>query len=89
MWYIMFIINITIRGVAVVAQLVRVFTLCAEGWVFEFQPRQTLVVKTGSDSSTAEHWATSVNVTSLQRLQISMDALFHRRGGTLKQPLSL
>ena len=70
MWYIMFIINITIRGVAVVAQLVRVFTLCAEGWVFEFQPRQTLVVKTGSDSFTAEHWATSVNVTGLQRLPI-------------------
>ena len=28
----------------------------AEGWVFESQPRQTKVVETGSDSSTAKHF---------------------------------
>ena len=71
MWYVMYIINITIRGAAAaVAQLVRVFALHAEGWVFESQPRQTLFVKTGSDSATAEHWATNVNVTGLQRLPL-------------------
>ena len=32
-----------------------------EGWMFESQPRQT--VKTGSDSSTAKRWATSVSGT--------------------------
>ena len=31
------------------------------GWVFESQPRQTKVVKTGSDSSTAKHSAKGVN----------------------------
>ena len=70
MWYIMYVINITIRGAAAVAQLVRAFALCAEGWVFESQPPQALVVKTGSDSSTAKHWATNVNVTGLQRLPL-------------------
>ena len=32
-------------------QWVRVFTLQVEGWVFESQPWQTSVIKTGSDSS--------------------------------------
>ena len=32
---------------------VRAFVSQTEGWVFETQPRQILVVKTGSDSSTA------------------------------------
>ena len=41
----------------------RALTLQAEGWVFESQPRQTLVVKTGSDSSTAKRSAISVIVT--------------------------
>ena len=39
---------------AAMAQWVKAFAPQAEGLVFEFQPRQTLVVKTGSDSSTAK-----------------------------------
>ena len=39
---------------AVVSQWVRAFTPQADGWMFEPQPRQTLVVKTGSDKSTAK-----------------------------------
>ena len=39
---------------AAVAQSVRMFALQAEGWMFESQPRHTLVVKTGSDTSTAK-----------------------------------
>ena len=35
---------------AAVAQSVSVFAPQATGWVFKSQPRQTLVVKTGSDS---------------------------------------
>ena len=35
-----------------VAQWIRAVALQAEGWVFEYQPRQTLVVKTGSDKQT-------------------------------------
>ena len=39
----------------------------AEGWVIECQPRQTWVVKTGSDSSTAKQSATvSMSVTGLR-----------------------
>ena len=46
---------ILLRGVVVVVeQLVRVFAPQPDGWVFESQPRQNLVVKTGSDSSTAK-----------------------------------
>ena len=41
----------------------KVLTLQAEGWVFEYEPRQTLVVKTGSDSSTAKRSAIGVIVT--------------------------
>ena len=39
---------------AAVAKSVRALALQAEGWVFEYQPRQTYVVKTGSDSSSAK-----------------------------------
>ena len=39
------------------AQWVRAFAPQAEGWVFESQPRQTLVVKIGSDSSTVKRSA--------------------------------
>ena len=46
----LFINNVT---TAAVAQRVRAFATQAEGWVFESHPRQTQVVKTGSDSSTA------------------------------------
>ena len=44
------------------AQWVRAFASQAEGWVFESQPRQTLVEKTGSDSSIAKCWAIGVVV---------------------------
>ena len=46
-----------------VAQWVRGFPSQAEGWMFESQPRQTQVVKTGSDSSTAKRSAIGVNAT--------------------------
>ena len=36
-----------------------------EGWVFKSKPRQTEVVKTCSDSSTAEHSVVTVSVTVL------------------------
>ena len=39
---------------AAVAQWVRAFDPPAEGWMFESQPPQTLVAKTGN-SSTAKH----------------------------------
>ena len=45
--------NVRIQNAAAVAQWVKAFTPQAEGWVFESHPRQTYVVKTGSDSSTA------------------------------------
>ena len=50
------------RLAAVVAQWVRVFTPQAEGRVFESQPRQIQVVKTGtgSDSSAAKRSALRV-----------------------------
>ena len=40
-----------------VAQWIRAFAPQAEGMVFESQPRQTLVVKTGSDNPTAKRLA--------------------------------
>ena len=52
---------------AAVAQWVRVLALLSEGCVFESQPRQTLVVKTGSDSSTAKRSAIGVSVTGPRR----------------------
>ena len=39
---------------AAMAQLATAFASQTDGWVFECQPVQTLVVKTGSDSSTAK-----------------------------------
>ena len=61
-----YIIDISARTNAV-AQSFRVFASHVEGWVFESQPRQTYVVKTGSDSSTAKYLATGVSVTGPQR----------------------
>ena len=52
---------------AAVAQRVRAFAPQAEGWVFEFQPRQPEVVKTGSDKSTAKRSALGVSVTGSRR----------------------
>ena len=39
----------------------------AGGWVLEFQPRQTQVIKTCSDSSTAKRSAIAVSVTGPRR----------------------
>ena len=50
---------------AAVAQWVRVFA--PQGWVFESQQRQTQVVKTGSDSSTAKRSAIGMSVTGPRR----------------------
>ena len=51
----------------VMAQWVRALALQSEGWVFESQPRQTLVVYTGSGSSTAKRSALAVSVTGPRR----------------------
>ena len=52
---------------APVPQWVRAFALQAEGLVFESHMRQTLVVKTGSDSSTAKRLALGVAVMGPRR----------------------
>ena len=46
-------------------QWVRAFASQAEGWLFESQPRQTYVINTGNDSSTAKPSSTSVSVIAL------------------------
>ena len=43
-------------------QWIRALAPQAEGWVLESRPRQTLVIKTGSDSFTAERWEIGMNV---------------------------
>ena len=48
----------------VITQSVFAFTLHAEGWMLESQPRQT---ETGNDSSTAKRLATGVIVTGPRR----------------------
>ena len=50
------------------AHLVRTFAPQAEVWVFESLLRQTLLVKTGSDSSTAKRSAIGVSVTGPRRM---------------------
>ena len=49
------------------SQWVRAFAPQAEGWVFESQSRQTQVVKTVSDISTAKRSALGVSVTGPRR----------------------
>ena len=46
----------------IIMKWVRAFAPQAEGWVIESQQRQTQVVKTGSDSSTAKRSALDVSV---------------------------
>ena len=46
-----------------VAQRVKAFTSQEEDWLFESHPRQTYVVKTGSDISTAKRSSIGVCVT--------------------------
>ena len=55
---------------AAMAQWARAVASLAECWVFEFLPRQKLVVKTGSDSSTAKRLAIGVSVTGPWRLPL-------------------
>ena len=52
---------------AAVAQWDRALAPQAEGWVFESQPLQTQVVKTGSDRSTVKRSALGVSVTCPRR----------------------
>ena len=55
---------------AAVAQWVRAFAPQTEGWGFEFQPQQNLVVKTGRDSFTVKHSAIHISVTGPGRREI-------------------
>ena len=64
--------------------LTRALAPQAKDWVFEFQPRQTLIVKTGSDSSTAKCSATVVSVTGPRIRPLKTDASCHSRCDTLK-----
>ena len=49
------------------AQWARAFASQVDGWVFEYQLRQTQVVKTGSDSLGAKRSAISANVAGPRR----------------------
>ena len=50
-----------------VVQWVSALAPKAAGWVFESQPQQTLVIKTGNDSSTAKHATIGASVTGPRR----------------------
>ena len=52
---------------AAVAQWVRAFAPQAEGCVFESQPQQTQVVKTGSNNATVKRSALEVSVPGLRK----------------------
>ena len=69
-----------------VAQWVKAFVPHAEGWVFESQPRQTHVVKRGSDSFTAKRLAIGVSVMGPWRWPLYTDAPCHSKCGPLKNP---
>ena len=56
-----------IEVTAAVAQWVRALAPKADGWVFESQPGQPSVVKTGNDSSTAKPSAIGVSVMGPRR----------------------
>ena len=60
-------VDFSIWLTAAVAQGVRALAPQEEGWMFESQSRQTLVVNTGSDHSTAKCSAIGVNVTGPRR----------------------
>ena len=59
-------IHVTTRAAAL-AQWVRAFVMQVKGWVFESHPRQTLDIKTYSDSSTAKRSAIRMSVTGPRR----------------------
>ena len=67
-------------------QWVRALALQAEGWAFESEPRQTLVVKTDSDLSAAKRSAIGVSFTGPRRWPLYTDDSRHSRRGTLKNP---
>ena len=79
-------LQFTLYHTAAVAQLVRAFAPKAEGWVVESQPRQILVIKTGSDKFTAKCSALGVSVMGPRRWPLSTDASCRSRCGTLKNP---
>ena len=68
---------------------VRAFAPQAESWAFESQPWQTLVVKTGSDSSTVKQSAIGVSVTGPRRWPLETDAPCHSRQVWLAKEPSL
>ena len=67
MHYLLYVTLNYIPLAAAVAQWVRAFAQLTEGWVFESQPRQTYIIKTGSDSSTAKRSALGLNVMGPRR----------------------
>ena len=75
---------LNILSAAAVAQWVRPFAPEAEGWVFKSQPRQTQVVKTSSDSSTAKRIRCECHGSS--EMTIINGAPCNSRCGTLKNP---
>ena len=62
-----FIGRMLINATSAVSQWVRALAPQAEGRVFESRPRQTLLVKTGCDSSTAKRSALGLSVTVPQK----------------------
>ena len=60
-------VDFSIWLTAAVVQGVRALALQEEGWMFESQSQQTLVVNTGSDLSTSKCSAIDVNVTGPRR----------------------
>ena len=61
----------------------QVYNKLAESW-----PQQTLVVKTGSESSPAKRSATGASVTGSHRSAFSTDALCISKCGMLRNPYS-
>ena len=57
----------TLKSLGFAEHLSQIIAPQEEGWVFESQPRQTQVVKTGSESSTAKPSAIGVSVTGPRR----------------------
>ena len=68
-----------------VVQSVRAFAPHAEGWVFKSKPRQTEVVKTCSDSSTAKHSVVTVSVTGPRMPRVTV-AVTRTRTRTAQWP---
>ena len=73
-------------GTALVASWVRALASHVEVLVFESQPRCTLVVKTGCDSSTAVRSAIGVSVTGPRRWPLWTEGPCHSKCGVLQNP---